>query len=203
MTAADGGAIGVLGGAFNPPHLGHLLLARTARGQLGLERVLLMTTGQAPHKRIEDDPGAELRLELTRRATEGEEGIEASSLEVDREGLSYTVDTLEQLADRHPGSGLVFLMGADAAAGLEGWREPRRVVQLARLGVAPRVADQLEAARAALERLGAADRFAIIRMPECEASSSMVRKRVAAGEPLEGLVPRGVAELIEGRGLYR
>jgi nicotinate-nucleotide adenylyltransferase len=203
VTAAGGGPIGVLGGAFNPPHLGHLLLGRTARDQLGLERVLLMTTGQAPHKRIEDDPGAPLRLEMTRRAAEGEEGIEASSLEVEREGPSYTADTLELLGDRHPGVGLVFLMGADVAAGLEGWHDPRRVIELASLGIAPRAAGGLEPARAALERLGTADRVAIIRMPECEVSSSMVRERAAAGGSLDGLVPAGVAKLIEERGLYR
>ena len=84
MSAARRGGLGVLGGAFNPPHVAHLLLAQEARWQLGLERVLLVTTGEAPHKEIEDDPGAEVRLEMTRRAAEGEAGVEASAIEVER-----------------------------------------------------------------------------------------------------------------------
>ena len=85
----------MLGGAFNPPHVGHLLLAQEARRQLGLERVLLMVTGQAPHKRIEPEPGPRVRLELTEAAAAGEPGVEASALELEREGPSYTYLTLE------------------------------------------------------------------------------------------------------------
>jgi nicotinate-nucleotide adenylyltransferase len=203
VTAAGGGPIGVLGGAFNPPHLGHLALAREARRALGLERVLLIPTGQAPHKRIEEDPGAEVRLEMTRRAAEEEQGIEASAIEVERDGPSYTVETLKELADRHPGVDLVLLMGADVAVGLEGWRDPEWIIELARIGVAGRPGARLDQARAALVRLGAADRFETIAMPELDVSSSKVREEAAGGEPLEGLVPAGVAELIAERGLYR
>ncbi len=192
----------MLGGAFNPPHVGHLLLAREAAAGLGLDRVLLVPTGEAAHKRIEDDPGPEVRLRMAELAAEGEEGVEASAIEVEREGPSYTYRTLELLHDENPGAELVFLMGADVAAGLAGWKRPERVVELARLGIAARPGVDAGAVEEALRSVGAADRAEIIDMPECEVSSTTVRKRAAAGESLEGLVPGPVAELIEREGIY-
>lgn len=197
------GALGVLGGAFNPPHVGHLLLAQEARWQLELERVLLMTTGRPPHKRIEDDPGEEVRLEMTRRAAEAEEGAEASALEVERGEPSYAYRTLEQLAELEPNRELLFLLGADVAVGLESWKRPERVLELARLGLVHRQGVEMDAVNSALERLGAADRAAIIQMPLCGVSSTMIRQRAAAGRPLRHLVPEPVASLIEERRLYR
>ena len=193
----------MLGGAFNPPHVGHLLLAQEARWQLGLERVLLMVTGQAPHKGIEPEPGPRVRLELAEAAAAGEPGVEASALELDREGPSYTYLTLEQLREQQPGRELVFLLGADMAAGLSGWKRPERVVELARLGVVPRPGLDSDAVRSELERLGAAERAEMIGMPLCGASSTEIRKRAAAGRPLRHLVPEAVERLIEERGLYR
>lgn len=170
---------------------------------MGLERVLLVTTGSAPHKRIEPDPGAELRLEMTRRAAEGEDGVEASALEVEREGPSYTYLTLEQLVREESDAEVVLLLGADAAAGLAGWERPERVLELARVGVVPRPGVGMGAVESALERFGAADRAEIIQMPVCGVSSTLIRERVAARKPLRHLVPDRVIELIEERGLYR
>lgn len=192
-----------MGGAFNPPHVGHLLLAGTSAAELGLDRVILVPTGRAPHKTIEDDPGGELRLRLTELAAEGEEGIDASEIEVRREGPSYTYLTLEQLHDEDPDREMFFLMGADVAAGLPSWKRPERVVELARLGIAGRPGVDDGEVEAALREVGAADRAETIAMPECEVSSSMVRERAAAGESLEGLVPEAVAAMIEREGLYR
>jgi nicotinate-nucleotide adenylyltransferase len=192
----------VLGGAFNPPHLGHLLLAGEARWQLGLDGVLLMVTGQPPHKRIEDDPGAEVRLEMAGLAAAGAEGVEASGLEVEREGPSYTHLTLEALREEDPDRELVFLLGADMAAGLGEWEKPERVAELARLGVVPRPGVEMGAVESALDRLGAAGRAEILEMPLCGVSSTLVRNRAAAGRPLGHLVPAPVADLIGSRGLY-
>ena len=119
-----------------------------------LDEVLLMVTGRAPHKQIEEDPGAEVRLEMARLAAEGEEGVAASDLEVRRDEISYSYRTLELLADQKPGSELYFLLGADMAAGLASWKEPRRVLELARLGVVPRPGVEMDDVRAALERAG-------------------------------------------------
>jgi nicotinate-nucleotide adenylyltransferase len=165
--------------------------------------VLLMVTGRAPHKEIEDDPGAAVRLEMAQVAAAGEDGVEASDLEVGRDEVSYSYRTLELLADRDPDAELYFLLGADMAAGLASWKEPERVLELARLGVVPRPGVGLGAVDSALERLGASGRAEIIDMPLCGASSTTVRQRVREGKPLRHLVPDGVIELIGERGLYR
>jgi nicotinate-nucleotide adenylyltransferase len=162
-----------------------------------------MVTGRAPHKQIEDDPGGELRLEMAKLAAEGEEGVEASDLEVESDELSYSYLTLERLAEREPGRELYFLLGADMAAGLASWEKPERVLELAKLGVVPRPGVELGAVNSALERLGAADRAEIIQMPLCGVSSTLMRKRARAGKPLRHLVPDPVAKLIGERGLYR
>ncbi len=192
----------MLGGAFNPPHVGHLQLAESARGQLGLDVVLLVPTGEAPHKRIEADPGREVRLRMTELAVDGADGVEVSSIEVEREGPSYTYRTLELLREAEPDRELTFLMGADVAAGLERWERPERVVELARLGVAARAETDRSEAEAALEALGATDRTDWIDMPICEVSSTRVREAAAAGRLLREMVPAGVADLIETQGIY-
>jgi nicotinate-nucleotide adenylyltransferase len=183
--------------------VGHLLLAQEARWQLELDRVLLMVTRQAPHKEIEDDPGADVRLEMAVLAADGEEGVEASGLEVERDEISYSYRTLELLSEQEPENEFFFLLGADMAAGLGSWKEPARVLELARLGVVPRPGVGLGAVSSALERLGAADRAEIIDMPLCGASSTIVRQRAREGKPLRHLVPDPVVELIADRGLYR
>jgi nicotinate-nucleotide adenylyltransferase len=162
-----------------------------------------MVTGRAPHKEIEDDPGAEVRFEMAAVAADGEGGVEASRLEVERDELSYSYRTLELLKDEEPGNELYFLMGADMAAGLAGWKEPGRVVELARLGVVPRPGVGLGAVDSALERLGASGRAEIIDMPLCGASSTTVRQRAREEKPLRHLVPDAVIGLIAERGLYR
>ena len=162
-----------------------------------------MVTGRAPHKEIEDDPGADVRLEMAHAAADNEKGVEASSLEVERDETSYSYRTLELIADQRPDDEIFFLLGADMAAGLAGWKEPARVVELARLGVVPRPGVGLGAVRSALERLGAAGRTEIIDMPLCGASSTTVRQRAREGRPLRHLVPDPVIRVIEGRGLYR
>ncbi len=162
-----------------------------------------MVTGEPPHKEIENDPGADVRLEMAWLAAAGDEGVEASDLEVKRDEVSYSFRTLELLAEEEPDRELYLLLGADMAAGLAGWKEPARVVELARLGVVPRPGVELGEVRSALERLGAADRVEIIDMPLCGASSTTVRQRVREGRPLRHLVPDRVMELIEERGLYR
>ena len=162
-----------------------------------------MVTGRAPHKEIEDDPGAEVRLEMARLAAEDEDGVQASDLEVARDEVSYSYRTLELLSDQEPGRELFFLLGADMGAGLASWKEPGRVVELARLGVVPRPGVGIGVVQSALEQLGAADRAEIIEMPLCGASSTTVRQRARGGRPLRHLVPDRVIQLIGERGLYR
>lgn len=195
-------AIGVLGSAFNPPHLGHLALAQEALWQLGLDEVVLVPTGEAPHKRILDDPGRELRLAMTRLAAADDQRFVVSTLEVEREGPSYTYETLEMLAGEGGDPDLVFVMGADAAVGLESWRRPERVVELARLAVARRSGVSDADVGAVMRSLGAAGRTTMLEMPQFGVSSSAVRERAAAERPLRYLVPEAVARFIEEKGVY-
>jgi nicotinate-nucleotide adenylyltransferase len=179
------------------------VLAQEAAFQLGLDRVLLMPTGEAPHKPIDPEPGAEVRLELARLVAAEDELVEVSDFEVRRPGPSYTSNTLQELSDARPEDELFFLMGADVAANLEQWREPERVVALARLGIAGRPGTLFDEVEAALERLGASERAEMVRMPEIGVSSTRVRRRVAEGRPIRYLVPDAVATAIAERGLYR
>jgi nicotinate-nucleotide adenylyltransferase len=203
VSSAEGAAIGVLGSAFNPPHLGHLALAQEALWQLGLAEVILVPTGQAPHKRIADDPGKEARMEMTRLAAADDERFSVSALEVEREGPSYTYETLQLLVEERPDTELVFVMGADAAVGLESWRHPERVVELARLAVAQRPGVAAADVAEVIRNLGAEGRATMLEMPQFGVSSSAVRQRAKDGKPLRYLVPRGVAAYIEEKGLYQ
>jgi nicotinate-nucleotide adenylyltransferase len=193
----------VLGGAFNPPHIGHLVLAQEAAFQLGLEAVLLVPVGESPYKRIDPEPGPDTRLEMTHLAAGADALLEASDLETSRAGPSFTFRTLEMLTDARPTDDFVFLLGADVAAGLEGWREPERVLELARLGIASRPGTAAEEAEAAVEGLGGGGRAELVKMPEIGVSSTGIRRRVASGRPIRHLVPDAVIELISKRGLYR
>ena len=196
-------SIGVLGGAFNPPHVGHLILAQEAIWALGLDELILVPTGEAPHKRIAPEPGPELRLAMTEAAVAHFDGVRVSDLEVRRDGPSYAYRTLELLADQLPGSQMTFVMGADVAAGLESWRRPDRVLELARVAIASRPGIDGAALDQSLRRLGAAAAAEAIEMPQIGISSTMVRERVAAGRPVRWLVPLAVAEMIASQGLYR
>jgi len=196
-------SLGILGGTFNPPHVAHLVCARAALEQLGLDRVALVPVAAPPHKPLPDDPGPEVRLELCRRAAAGEERLEVSDIEVRRGGPSYTVATLEEIHARRPEDELTFIAGGDMAASLPEWREPERVLELARFAVAEREG----AERTEIERrtagLSGRERIVFFEMPRLEVSSSEVRARVAAGRPIDELVPAAVAAYIDERGLYR
>ena len=179
------------------------MLGQEAAFQLGLEEVLLVPSGEAPHKRIDPEPGREMRLQMAQLAAATDPALEASDIETSREGPSFAFRTLELLRDARTQDEFVFLMGADVAAGLEAWRDPRRIMELARLGIAARPGTVLDEAEAALERLGGAERAEIVRMPEIGVSSTGIRRRVAAGRPIRHLVPDAVVDLIAERGLYR
>lgn len=197
--------VGILGGTFNPPHVGHMLCAQEALWELGLDRVLLIPVHTPPHKEAPEDPGVEHRVELCRRAVAGDPRLEVSRVEADRPGVSYTVDTLRELHERAPtGDQLTFIVGGDQAHGLPSWREPEALLELAELAVAERegvgradIVQRLEGLR------GAAERVRFFTMPRVDVSSSLVRRRVATGQPIRWLVPDAVAAYIESAGLYR
>ena len=195
--------VGILGGTFNPPHDGHLALARAALDGLGLDRVLLMPVATAPHKRVPDDPGAEIRAELCRLAVGGDGRLGLSTVELDRGGTSYTVDTLRSLCAERPEDELTLIVGADMAASLPRWREPEAVLALARVAVAERAGTGRAEVLASLAGLAGGEAVVFFELPPVDVSSSAVRARVAAGESVLGLVPDAVAARIAELGLYR
>jgi nicotinate-nucleotide adenylyltransferase len=197
------GHVGILGGTFNPPHLGHLVMAQEALDQLGLDRVWLMPVAEPPHKEAEEDPGAGARLELCRLAVAGDERLGACALEVDRGGASFTVDTLRRLHEREPEQELTFIVGGDMAHSLPSWREPEAILSLARLAVAERAGVRREDIAARLQPLQTGGRVTFFDMPRIDISSSAVRRRVAAGRPVRYLVPDAVAHAIAHHDLYR
>jgi len=196
-------SIGILGGTFNPPHLGHLALAEHARDQLGLSEVWLMPAGTPPHKTAGEDPGPEHRLAMCRALATASDAISASALEMERTGPSYTVDTLRSIHVSHPEAELTFIVGADTAASLESWREPQELLGAARLAIASREGAGRVDVLDTLERLGGGAREpAFLKMPRVAVSSSLVRDRVAAGEPVAEMTGPAVARYIQENGLY-
>jgi len=197
--------VGLLGGTFNPPHIGHLVCAQEAHAQLGLDRVLLVPVHTPPHKETDGDPGVEVRVALCEAAVAGDERLGVSRAEADVPGRSYTVDTLNRLHDARPDDQLTFIVGGDMAASLPQWREPQAILELCTIGAAARDGVGRDEVLERLERElpGASSRIEFFDMPRIDISSTLIRRRVAAGEPVRYLVPDGVAATIEREGLYR
>lgn len=199
-AAARGRRIGVLGGSFDPPHLGHLALAEWARVQLSLEQVLFVPAGDPPHKSRASLTPARQRLAMTRLAVRGNPAFEVRDLEMRRKGVSYTVDTVRELAAEAPRARLVLLMGADMFATFGTWRSPDEILEHAQLAVALRPgARRARAGRWAHVGHG----VTFLDNPGLEVSSTTLRDRARAGLSLRYLVPDAVARHVEKHALYR
>jgi len=194
--------VGILGGTFNPPHLGHLALARHARAELGLAHVLLMPAHTPPHKLPSADPGCAHRLAMCRLLAEGSEGVQACGLEIERGGRSYTVDTLRQISEGQPGVRLVYIAGADSARTIAGWHEPEELFELADLAVGKRSGAQRQEVLDALAAVRGSASISFLKAPLLEISSSRARQAAAEGGPLEDLVGPRVAAYITEHQLY-
>lgn len=202
--------LGLLGGTFDPPHVGHLLAATDALERLELDRLMLVPAARQPLKaRQESAPPAD-RLAMVRRLADGDPRLGVDAVEIERAGLSYTVDTLAAYAAANPGAELFFLVGADALDTFAKWREPGRILELARLVVMERSNGAMEgdlAARAAALARAAGARAGreplVLPTRRVDVSSTEIRARVRAGLTIRGFVPDGVAEYIAAAGLYR
>lgn len=196
--------LGILGGTFNPPHLAHLLCASEARWQLGLARVVLIPARVPPHKQMGDEPGIEHRLEMCRIAASSQsDWLEVSELEAQRNGPSYTIDTLREIHASQPGDELTFILGGDMAWSLPAWREPEAILELACVAVAERAGARREEIREQLAPLRGVENVSYIEVPRMDVSSAALRQRVRAGQPITYLVPDAVSDYIRDRRLYK
>ena len=185
--------LGVYGGAFDPPHLGHLVAASDACDALRLDRLLWIPSAVHPLKAVRT--AADVRLEMVRAAIGGDPRFVADDLELRRTGPSYTVDTLRALRAREPGAELFFLTGADNLRDLPRWREPDEIVRLATLAVVSRAGDSLPA--------DAPYPAQAVTVTRVDVSSTEIRRRVAAGLSIRYLVPEAVRAVVERERLYR
>jgi len=200
---AAGSLLGILGGTFDPPHIAHLAIAEEAREVLGLARVLFVPAGQPWQKAARAITPGGVRLAMVERAIAGNAAFAVDGREIERPGPSYSVETLAALAAGGAGRDPWFVLSSEALAGFATWREPERILELARLCVVPRGPEPTAAVSAFLARFpGAAGRLAVLDGPRLDISSTEIRARVRAGRSIRYLVPDGVAALIREYALY-
>ena len=197
--------IGILGGTFDPPHIGHLWLATLAADAIGLDRILFMPAAQPPHKSGQQVTSATDRLLMTRLAIAGNDGFELTLIELERAGPSYTIDSVVELGRLYGGEAdLYLLMAADSLAQIDSWRQPDELLERIEWVVGPRSGVPLPDRSSLEDRFGdRASRIHLLDGPSLDVSSTEIRERVAGGHAISYLVPRGVEDLIVDRGLYR
>lgn len=194
----------MFGGTFDPPHIGHLVLADEARSELGLTEVLWVVTGEPPHKPDQPLVAVEHRLRMVELVIQNDPAFEISRLEVDRPGPHYAVDTLAELAERRPDDKRAYVMGKDSLRDLPGWHSPERFIELTDAIVIlnrPDVEANLEELEAQLP--GLVDKVHFLDVPLVDIASHDIRNRVASGKAYRYLVPRRVADYIAEQDLYR
>jgi nicotinate-nucleotide adenylyltransferase len=184
--------IGIFGGTFDPPHLGHLAVAQEVHHRLALDTVLWIPAALPPHKQTRQLTPGPVRLAMVRAAIAGDPRFSASDLELTRDGPSFTVHTLRQLSALHPGARLFLVLGADQAAELHTWLEPDEIRRLATLVAFARDGEEPPSL----------DGGTVVRVPRLDISSTEIRRRVAASEPIRYLVPAGVEAVLGVEGLY-
>ncbi len=200
----DVSRLGVMGGTFDPIHYGHLVAAQEAATTLDLDRVLFIPVWQPPHKADEPSASPEDRLCMVRLAVADNTHFEVSTIEIERAGLSYTVDTLQGLADTYQGAVLYFIVGMDSLADLPKWHDPARILRLARIAALHRPGwATVDLAALAHELPESNGRVDLVEMPELDISSTELRERIRGGRPVRYLVPDTVAAYLAERDLYR
>jgi nicotinate-nucleotide adenylyltransferase len=185
--------LGVFGGTFDPPHLGHLIVAGEVHHRLGLDRVLWIPAAVPPHKRDRDITPGHIRLRMVRAAIADDPRFEASDMELKRDGPSYTVDTLRELRADRPDAEIFLILGADQLGEIESWKEPEEIGRLATI---------VGFARAG-EAPPALARSRIVEIPRIDIAATALRRRVREGRPVRYLVSDGVEQIIRRERLYR
>ncbi len=196
--------IGIFGGTFDPPHVGHLILAAEARDQLKLDRVLWVVTPDPPHKLNRSITPLAARLELVQAALDGDPEFVISRVEIDRPGPHYSADTVKILARENPGAELFYLMGGDSLHDLPPWMRPRELVDcLTGIGVMRRPQDFVDLPWLERALPGIIGKVHFVDAPLLEISSTSIRERVAAGRHYRYFLPPAVYQLIKDQGLYK
>jgi nicotinate-nucleotide adenylyltransferase len=197
-------AIGVMGGTFDPIHIGHLAIGEEAREALGLAKVLFVPAGQPPHKPVGSVTPVEHRVAMVEAAIRGNPAFELSLIEVERAGPSYTVDTVEELARRQRGTALHLILSAETFAELPTWHEPERLFEVANIAVVPREGYPAPDPEWLAEAFpGRESRVSYLEGPRLGLSSTVLRGRVAAGRSIRYLVPEAVEAYVAEHDLYR
>lgn len=196
--------IGIFGGTFDPPHIGHLILAAEARDQLHLDRVLWVVTPDPPHKTGRSITPLPIRLELIQAAVAGDAGFEISRVEIDRPSPQYSVDTVQILAQQNPGAELFYLMGGDSLRDLPTWMRPRQFLAcLTGIGVMRRPQDFVDLPLLEQELPGITGKVFFVETPLLEIASSDIRDRIEQGRHFRYFLSPAVYALVEAKGLYR
>ncbi len=194
--------IGILGGTFDPIHLGHLVMATYAATELQLDRVLLMPAQTPPHKLGKEITPTERRLAMTIAAAAEDDRLEVSTLDLQSDEPSYTSSLLQRMRAQHPGEELTFIIGADSLRDLPTWHRPDLVIERARIAVASRPGVEIDdAVLDALPRLR--ERVTIFESPLIDISSTAIRERIRTGRPITWTVPHPVEAYILEHELYR
>lgn len=197
--------VAIFGGTFDPIHVGHLIVAEEVRVKLGVEEIVFVPVGQPWLKADRRISSGKHRLAMIRLAIADNPHFKVSTLEIDRPGLTYTVDTVDMLR-RQMGSEakLFFLMGGDSLRELPQWKEPKRLIQLCRLVVFTRPGSRLPSMKGLEEGVpGVSDNIVIVEVPQIDVSATEVRQQVRQGDPIDELVLPAVKDYILGSGLYR
>ena len=190
--------IGIFGGTFNPPHVGHLIVAEAVREHLGMDKVVFVPSYINPQKQESEVASGDHRLEMLRLATDGNPGFVVSDAEIRRGGVSFTVDTLAEFHRTYPVADLYFLVGIDNLPAFNTWRDPERILSLARVAVMTRPG--FSAAESPLMK---DERVTLCVVPDIGISSTDIRERVRTGRSIRYLVPSPVEEFIKSEGIYR
>ena len=195
--------LGVFGGTFDPPHLGHLILAETARDQFQLDRVLWVIAGQSPLKQDRPLTPVESRAALVAAAITDNPAFVLSRVDLDRPAPHYTVDTLTRLGREFPAAELYFLMGEDSLRDLPHWKNPVELIRLAWLVVSKRPGAEMEWGELEKSVPGVSKRVHWLTAPQLEIASSDIQQRVRAGRAVRYMLPEAVIEIVRREGLYR
>ena len=196
--------LGIMGGTFDPPHYGHLFAALEAAHVLSLERVLFIPTAQPPHKVSDPVTAAEHRAAMIGLSIADNPRFELSNLELERGGLSYTIQTARELHRRHPDAELHFIVGMDSLAELPTWYEPAAILKIARLAAVYRSGvEEVDLRKLETQVPGAQARISIIPMPGLDISSTDLRERIRDGRPIRYLVPDPVVDYVAEHAIYR